>query len=184
MTKFWGSRFEGATDKLADQFSFSIGYDYRLAKYDCLVGIAHARMLDEQKIIPSKDAKAIVLGLKKILEQIESGNFHADQKAEDIHTQIQTVLKKDIGEAADKLHTGRSRNDLVVTDIKLYCLEAYNEIEALITALQKSLVTLAEEQIDTVIPAYTHLQAAQVVSLGHHLLAYVEMLERDKSRLA
>ncbi|HLF18483.1 MAG TPA: argininosuccinate lyase [Candidatus Omnitrophota bacterium] len=183
MTKLWGSRFEKKSDPLADQFSFSISYDYRLAKYDCLVGIAHAKMLAQHKIIPAKDAQDIVSGLKKILKQIEEGVFVIDQSAEDIHTQIQAVLKEEVGDAADKLHTARSRNDLVVTDMKLYCLESYEELCGLLTKLQKTLIAAAKNHTDTVIPAYTHLQAAQVVSLAHHLLAYVEMLDRDKSRL-
>ena len=183
MTKFWGARFEGKTDSLADKFSFSISYDYRLAKYDCIAGIAHATMLGKQKIIPQSDANKIVSGLKKLLKQIEASTFKYDPKAEDIHTNVQASLKKLIGAPADKLHTARSRNDLIVCDMKLYCIEEAETIVKEITKLQKALVKCAAKYQDVIIPAYTHLQAAQVVTAAHHLLAYVEMLERDKGRL-
>jgi len=181
--KLWGSRFEGGTDSLADKFSYSISYDYRLAKYDVIGGIAHAKMLGKCKIINKKDADQIIEGLKQIGEKIEEGSFEFDAQAEDIHTNIQTELKKIIGDAADKLHTGRSRNDLVVLDMKMYCMEHIGIIVEKITSLQNSIVAFAEEHVDVIIPAYTHLQAAQVVLLSHHMLAFVEMLERDKSRL-
>jgi len=183
MTKFWGSRFEGATDNLADKFSFSIEYDYRLAKYDVMGSIAHAKMLGKCKIINQSDAKKIVAGLKKIDKQIDRGVFKFDSKAEDIHTNIQTALKKMIGSAADKLHTARSRNDLIVLDMKLFCLVELTIIVNLIARLQKSILKFAEKNKSVIIPAYTHLQAAQVVLLSHHMLAYMEMLERDKKRL-
>ncbi|MCA9407731.1 MAG: argininosuccinate lyase, partial [Candidatus Omnitrophica bacterium] len=183
MSKFWGSRFEGSTDSLADKFSFSISYDYRLAKYDCIGGIAHAKMLGQCKIISSKDAAQITSGLQKLLKQIEKGSFKYNPKAEDIHTNIQEELKKLIGEAADKLHTARSRNDLIVLDMKLYCLDQIEQIKTLIQQLQKAIVVFASKNKDVIVPAYTHLQAAQVVLLAHHMLAYVEMLERDKTRL-
>lgn len=183
MAKFWGSRFKKHTDKLADQFSFSLSYDYRLAAYDCLVGMAHAKMLGACKIIPQSDAKKIVNGLQNILNKVEKGTFDFDFSEEDVHSNIQTVLKKLIGSAADKLHTARSRNDLIVTDMKLYCaVEQFRLIDQL-TDLQQALVGLAEKHVETIIPAYTHLQAAQLVTLAHHLLAYTEMIERDKMRL-
>ena len=183
MTKLWGSRFKGKTSVSADQFSFSISYDYRLAKYDVLVGIAHANMLAKQKIITTKEAKEIVSGLKQIAQQIEKGTFRFDPTAEDIHTNIQSALKNLIGNAADKLHTARSRNDLIATDIRLYCMEELSNIVYKITSLQKTIIKLAQQHVETLIPAYTHLQAAQVVSFAHYILAYVEMFERDKSRL-
>lgn len=183
MTKFWGSRFEAGTDSLADKFSFSINYDYRLAKYDCVVSIAHARMLGANKIIPAGDAKKIISGLNKILDQIEKETYSFDSTQEDIHSDIQTKLKKSIGSAADRLHTARSRNDLIATDIKLYVSVETVAIISHITALQKTLVTLAEKNQEIIIPSYTHLQAAQVVLLAHHLLAYAEMLDRDKWRM-
>ncbi|MBP9854275.1 MAG: argininosuccinate lyase [Candidatus Omnitrophica bacterium] len=183
MAKFWGSRFKGKTDQLADQFSFSIGYDYRLALYDCIGGIAHAKMLGKCKIIPKSDADKIVKGLKAIGQKIQNGKFEFDANEEDVHSNIQSVLKKNIGTAADKLHTARSRNDLIVLDMKLYCLVELNLIVEAITVLQKSILKFATKHKKTLIPAYTHLQSAQVVLLAHHMLAYVEMLERDKSRL-
>ncbi|MGE0267200.1 MAG: argininosuccinate lyase [Candidatus Omnitrophota bacterium] len=183
MAKFWGSRFKGKTDTLADQFSFSIGYDFRLALYDCIGGIAHATMLGKCRIIPKADADKIVKGLKAIGQKIEKGQFQFDPNEEDVHSNIQSALKKSIGPAADKLHTARSRNDLIVLDMKLYCLVELNLIIEFITDLQRSILDFAEKNKEIIIPAYTHLQSAQVVLLAHHVLAYVEMLERDKSRL-
>ncbi len=183
MSKLWGSRFEKTTDALADQFSYSIGYDYRLAIYDIIGSIAHAKMLAKCKIISTKDSAKIVAGLKKIGQQIEKGSFKFDPKAEDVHTNIQSALKKIIGEAADKLHTARSRNDLIVLDIKMFCMHELTNTVELVTQLQKSILAFAEKNKDVIIPAYTHLQSAQVVLLAHHMLAYVEMLERDKTRL-
>ncbi|MBN1870528.1 MAG: argininosuccinate lyase [Candidatus Omnitrophica bacterium] len=184
MTKLWGSRFEGKTDSLADKFSFSITYDYRLAKYDVIGSIAHARMLGKCKIISQTDAKKIVYGLKKLEKQIDKGTFKFNQNAEDVHTDVQSALKKLIGKAADKLHTARSRNDLILLDMKLYCLVELTAIINAIAQLQKSILKFAEKNKGVIIPAYTHLQKAQVVLLAHHMLAYVEMLERDKTRLS
>lgn len=183
MSKLWGSRFEKGTDALADKFSFSIGYDWCLAQYDVQAGIAHARMLGKCGIVPKKDAARLIFGLTKIGRQIEQGKFPFDPKSEDIHTNIQSALKKVIGPAADKLHTARSRNDLVALDMKLYCLDELNGIIGLLAQTQKAIVAFAQRNRDVIIPAYTHLQSAQVVLLAHHMLAYVEMLERDKGRL-
>jgi argininosuccinate lyase len=183
MTKLWGSRFKTGTSKLADKFTFSIGYDQRLAKYDVLGSIAHAQMLGKCKIIPQNDSAKIVAGLKKILKQIEEGVFKFDLKEEDVHSNIQTALKNLIGSPADKLHTARSRNDQVVLDVKMYCKEEIANVAVAVGHLQKAILTFAKTNNAVVIPAYTHLQAAQVVLLAHHMLAYVEMLERDKSRL-
>nr|HPN88541.1 lyase family protein [Candidatus Omnitrophota bacterium] len=181
--KLWGSRFEKQTSQLADDFSFSISYDKRLAKYDVKGSIAHATMLGKCKIIPQKDATKIICGLKKILTKIEKEQFSFDSKAEDVHTNIQTELKKLIGPAADKLHTARSRNDQIVLDMKMYCMDELSTLMTLTTNLQKSILCFAKKNPDIIIPAYTHLQAAQVVLLAHHMLAYIEMLERDKGRL-
>lgn len=183
MTKFWGSRFPKETDNLADKFSFSISYDYRLAKYDIITSIAHAKMLAKCKIIPQKDSSQIVDGLKKIEKEIDNKTFKFDKNSEDIHTNLLNYLKNIIGPAADKLHTARSRNDLIVTDMKLYCLVELTEIYEFIAELQRSIVKFAEANKHIIIPAYTHLQSAQVVLLAHYLLAYVEMLERDKLRI-
>ncbi len=183
MSKLWGGRFDKKSDPLADKFTFSIAYDYRLAKYDCIGSIAHAQMLGKQGIIPKSDAAKIVVGLKKILDQIGSGKFKYDPNAEDIHTDIQQRLKKLIGAPADKLHTARSRNDQVVLDVKLYCLDQIDVLHQAVKELQMSIVQFAKDNEDVIIPGYTHLQSAQVVLLAHHLLAYVEMLDRDRSRL-
>ncbi|MBI3602475.1 MAG: argininosuccinate lyase [Candidatus Omnitrophica bacterium] len=183
MSKLWGARFDKKSHPLADQFTFSISYDYRLAKYDVIGSIAHAQMLGKQGIIPKSDATKIVAGLKKLLAQIKSGKFKYDPKAEDIHTDIQNRLKGLIGKPADKLHTARSRNDQVVLDVKLYCLDEINGLLVAITGLQKAIVGFGKKNQEVIIPGYTHLQAAQVVLLAHHMLAYVEMLERDKTRL-
>lgn len=183
MSKLWGARFDKKSDPLADQFTFSISYDHRLAKYDCIGSIAHAQMLGKQGIIPKSDAAKIVAGLKKLLTQIEAGKFKHNPKAEDIHTDIQNRLKSLIGKPADKLHTGRSRNDQVVLDVKLYCLEHIQYLTFCLRNLQNSIISFAKQNADVIIPGYTHLQQAQVVLLAHHMLAYVEMLERDKGRL-
>jgi argininosuccinate lyase len=140
-------------------------------------------MLGKQGIIPKSDASKIVAGLKKLLTQIESGSFKYDPKAEDIHTDIQNRLKALIGKPADKLHTARSRNDQVVLDVKLYALDHILHVAVAIENLQKSILNFAKQNSDVIIPGYTHLQQAQVVLLAHHMLAYVEMLERDKTRL-
>lgn len=183
MTKLWGSRFKTETSKLADKFTFSIAYDHRLAKYDVLGSIAHARMLGKCGIVSVKDSDSIVSGLQKILKKIESGAWKFNSSEEDIHSNIQTELKKLIGAPADKLHTARSRNDQVVLDVKMYCKEHITQIISEITRLQKAILSFAQSNLDVVIPAYTHTQAAQLVLLAHHMLAYIEMLERDKSRL-
>ncbi len=183
MSKLWGSRFQSGTSKVADKFTFSINYDYRLVKCDILGSIAHAQMLGKCGIIPLKDSTAIVGGLQKILKKIDEGKWMFDSSEEDIHSNVQTELKKLIGAPADKLHTARSRNDQVVLDVKMYCKDRISAMISGITDVQKAVLKLAQSSQDVIIPAYTHLQAAQVVLLPHHLLAYIEMLERDKSRL-
>lgn len=183
MSKLWGARFDKGSDPLADQFTFSISYDHRLAKYDVVGSLAHAQMLGKQGVIHKTDTAKIVAGLKKILAQIEAGKFKYDPKAEDIHTDIQNRLKALIGKTADKLHTARSRNDQIVLDMKLYCRDEITKLLSAVVSLQEAIVGFANKNKDVIIPAYTHLQAAQVVLLAHHMLAYVEMLERDKTRL-
>lgn len=183
MSKLWGARFSSGSDVLADSLTFSISYDYRLARYDCIGSIAHAQMLAKQAVIPKHDAQKIVSGLKKILNLVESGKFKYDPKDEDVHTNIQNSLKKLIGPAADKLHTARSRNDQVVLDVKLYCMDHIDKIVTAIALLQGAIVGFAKRNQTVIIPAYTHLQGAQVVLMAHHMLAYVEMLQRDKTRL-
>ena len=181
--KLWGSRFPKSSSALTDKFTSSISYDKRLAKYDCLGSIAHAMMLGKKKIIPLKDAVLIVKGLNSILKEIETGKFKFDAHAEDIHSNIQDVLNKKIGEVANKLHTARSRNDQIALDVKMYIKEEIGNLTDLITALQKSILKFAKVNSKVIIPGYTHLQMAQCVLLAHHALAYIESLERDKARL-
>ncbi|MCQ9208451.1 MAG: argininosuccinate lyase [Omnitrophica bacterium] len=184
MSKLWGSRFKKKTHPLVEQFTSSIAYDYKLAKYDLLVSIAHAQMLGKTKIIPSKDSAKIVQGLKSILKQVQENRFTFDRKCEDIHTNIQNALEKRIGKTAQRLHTARSRNDQVVTDLRMYAKEEIENLKLKIKSLQQTLVSFARKNIKVIIPGFTHLQHAQCVFLAHHLLAYVEMLQRDKDRLA
>jgi argininosuccinate lyase len=181
--KLWGTRFPKKTVDLVERFTSSIAYDQRLAKYDILGSIAHVKMLGKQKIIPSKDIKIIVKGLKSILKDLEKNKIKFSLKAEDIHTEIQNLLYKRIGKTADKLHTARSRNDQVVLDMKMYLKEEIDGIIKLITGLQRSILKIAKDNSEVIIPGYTHLQSAQYVLLAHHLLAYIEALERDKERL-
>lgn len=181
--RLWGSRFSGRLSPLAEKFSYSIAYDSKLALYDCLGSIAHAQMLGKQKIISKTDMNALVKGLKKIVDQIQKGNYAFDPESEDIHTDIQTKLKTLIGAPADRLHTARSRNDQVTLDVKMYCIDHMENIIGLTTDLQRAIVTFAKNNEQIIIPAYTHLQSAQLVLLAHHMLAYTEMLERDKGRL-
>jgi argininosuccinate lyase len=181
--KLWGSRFTKKTSALTDRFTSSISFDQRLAKYDILGSIAHARMLGKKKIIPLKDSYLIVKGLNSILKNVENNRFKFDPKAEDIHSNIQDLLTKKIGEVAHKLHTARSRNDQIVLDVKMYIKEEIKTLVKLIASLQKSILGFAKANSQIIIPSYTHLQLAQCVLLSHHMLAYIEGLERDKERI-
>ncbi|MBI4707858.1 MAG: argininosuccinate lyase [Candidatus Omnitrophica bacterium] len=181
--KLWGSRFQKKTNVLVDKFTSSISYDYRLAKYDILGSIAHATMLGKQKIIPVADANAIVKGLSIILKDVENGKFKPNFQAEDIHSNIQELLENKIGKASERLHTARSRNDQIVLDIKLYLKDEVVVLAGGISCLQKSILDFAKKNINVIVPSYTHLQVAQCVLLAHHLLAYIEFLERDKERI-
>ncbi len=182
--KLWGTRFSKKTSALTDKFTSSISFDKRLAKYDCLGSIAHARMLGKQGVIPKKDSEAIVKGLNSILKDLGSGKFKFDLKAEDIHSNIQGVLFKKIGKPAFKLHAARSRNDQIALDVKMYVKDEIDNLLDFITQLQKAILRLAKRNSKVIIPGYTHLQVAQCVLLAHHLLSYIEGLERDKSRLS
>jgi argininosuccinate lyase len=182
--KLWGARFPKKTNLLSDRFTSSISFDQRLAKYDILGSIAHARMLGAQKVIPPKDAKIIVRGLRAILKELAKGKFKPDLGAEDIHSNIQDVLTKKIGEVAHKLHTARSRNDQIALDIKMYLKDEISQLRELVTLLERSILKFAKNNAEVIIPGYTHLQMAQCVLLAHHLLAYLEALERDKERLS
>lgn len=181
--KLWGSRFPKKTSALTEKFTSSISFDKRLAKYDILGSIAHAKMLGKQKIISRGDAQAIVKGLNSLLIDVKKGKFKFDLKAEDIHSNIQDALLKKIGPVAHKLHTARSRNDQIALDIRMYIKDETSDISHLIFLLQKSILRFAKNNQEVIIPGYTHLQMAQCVLLAHHLLAYLESLERDKQRL-
>jgi len=184
MKKPWSGRFKQSTDRLMEAFSASIGYDRKLYAHDIAGSIAHAEMLAHTGIIRPGEAKKIVAGLNKIRKEFEGGRFQCKESLEDIHMNIESRLKELIGPVAGKLHTARSRNDQVCLDIRLYLKAEVAEIRQAILDLQKTLLALAESHIDFIMPGYTHLQRAQPVSLAHHLLAHLEMLERDRERLA
>ena len=184
MSKLWGGRFEGKTDQLVETFSESVSFDARLAPYDVQSSIAHAQMLGRQGIISKKDAAAIVRGLKAIGKTIDSGTFPWDVALEDVHGNIEAALVQGIGDAGKRLHTGRSRNDQIATDIRLWARDRIDRVIGLLHGLGAALVRLAEEHIEVVLPGCTHLQHAQPVLLAHHLLAYVEMAGRDIDRFA
>lgn len=181
--KLWGGRFTKSTDSFTDHFHSSISFDSRMYKEDILGSCAHATMLGKQGIIPKADAELIVATLKDILDDIEAGTVSFDEKAEDIHMNIETILISRIGDVGKKLHTGRSRNDQVALDIRMYLKEQITDIKGLVKELVSVLNNIAEKNVNTVMPGYTHLQNAQPVTLAHHLLAYVEMFKRDYDRL-
>ncbi len=183
MTKLWGSRFAKKTSILTDRFTSSISFDKRLAAYDVLGSIAHAKMLGKSKIIPAAQANKIVKGLEKVFKDLKKGKFKFDTKAEDIHSNIQDALSRKIGKPAEKLHTARSRNDQIALDVKMYIKDEINDLAELITLMQRAILKFAKNNKNIIIPGYTHLQVAQCILLAHHLLAYVESLERDKERL-
>lgn len=181
--KTWSGRFSEPVAQLVQRYTASVGFDYRLAEYDILGSLAHARMLAATGIIQVTDFEAIEKGLKQIREEIRNGEFDWQLEQEDVHLNIERRLTELIGDAGKRLHTARSRNDQVATDIRLYLRAAIDDITGFIHALQYVLLDLAEQHADTVMPGFTHLQVAQPVTLGHHLLAYHEMLHRDTQRL-
>ena len=181
--KLWGGRFSAPTDALVEAYSASIGFDRRLYREDIAGSIAHARMLAKQGIIEDADRDAIVEGLRAIEAEIEAGRFEFREDREDIHLNIEAALAERIGEPARRLHTARSRNDQVATDLRMFVRAACDEAAARLRALRGALIGLAEREAETVIPGYTHLQRAQPVLLAHHLLAYEEMFARDAERL-
>jgi len=180
--KPWAGRFTGETDKLVDEFNASIFFDNRLFVYDIEGSIAHAKMLAEESIITKKDMTRIVNGLKSIKKEIKAGSITFTSDMEDIHMAIEKRLIEMIGPVGGKLHTGRSRNDQVALDMRLYLRHETVEILTSIRRLQTALVDMADRNIDVIIPGYTHLQRAQPILFSHHLLAYYEMLERDLGR--
>jgi len=182
--KKWSGRFNEPVSELVERYTASISFDYRLAEYDIQGSLAHAKMLATQNIISQNDLTAIEKGLNQIREEIKSGRFDWSLQLEDVHLNIEKRLTAIVGDAGKRLHTGRSRNDQVATDIRLYLRASIDEIVNLIKSLQMALISLAEKHTETVMPGFTHLQVAQPVSFAHHLMAYFEMLKRDAGRLA
>lgn len=184
MTKneMWGGRFSQGPSEIMKDINASIDFDRRLYAQDIMASKAHARMLAKRGIIAQSDADAILAGLDQIRAEIEEGRFTFSRDLEDIHMNVEERLKQIIGEPAGRLHTARSRNDQVVTDFRLWVRDAVDRIDAGLLAYQRALVALASEHTATIMPGFTHLQTAQPVTLGHHLLAYVEMAERDRAR--
>ena len=183
MSKLWGGRFTQPTDKFVEEFTASIEFDQRLYAYDIQGSKAHAQMLGKQEIIAVEEAEQIVAGLDGILKDIEAGKVEFTVELEDIHMNIEARLIERIGAVGGKLHTGRSRNDQVAVDIRLYLRDEIDIVLGYLSALEASLIKQAEENLDIIMPGYTHLQTAQPVLYSHHMLAYREMISRDISRL-
>ena len=183
MAKLWGGRFQKSTDKKVDDFNSSIRFDKRMYKQDIKGSVAHATMLGKQNIIPKEDSDKIVAELKNILKDIEDGKVEFEIDAEDIHMNIEKILIERIGDAGKRLHTGRSRNDQVALDIRMYLMDETADIEEMLIHTLNVLVDLASDHTETIMPGYTHLQKAQPVTFAHHLMAYFEMFKRDLSRL-
>lgn len=181
--KLWGGRFEKATDKKVDDFNSSIRFDKRLCRQDITGSIAHARMLGKQGIIKDEDSALIIKTLKEILSDIEANKVEFEIDAEDIHMNVEKLLIERIGDVGKRLHTGRSRNDQVALDIRMYVKDETDEITKLLVSLTKTLINLAKEHTRTIMPGYTHLQKAQPITLAHHFMAYVNMFLRDLDRL-
>jgi argininosuccinate lyase len=182
--KMWGGRFSGKPDAVMARINASIDVDRKLYRQDIAASKAHAGMLAKQGIISAQDAKKIVHGLDTILSEIESGKFRFKRALEDIHMNVEARLADLIGAAAGRLHTGRSRNDQVATDFKLWVRDSIDELDAMLADYQRALAQKALAHAATVMPGFTHLQTAQPVTFGHHLLAYVEMAARDRGRFA
>ena len=181
--KLWGGRFKKGTDKLVNDFNSSIHVDSRMYKEDIQGSLAHASMLGKQNIIPGEASDRITSGLLEILKRIDNGVISIDETSEDIHSFIESTLTYYIGDYGKMLHTGRSRNDQVTLDFRLYLKNAITDLKEDIIALEEVLLEKANENIDTIMPGYTHLQKAQPITFAHHILAYAEMLKRDYGRL-
>jgi argininosuccinate lyase len=182
--KSWGGRFSGATDDRVEAYTESISFDRRLYRQDIRASQAHARMLAEVGLLTAAEAQAISAALDAIMGEIERGEFVFSVKLEDIHTHIERALIDRLGDTGRKLHAGRSRNDQVVTDLKLWVREAIDQLDSQLVLLQKALLAAAQREHDLVLPGYTHMQRAQPVLAAHYFLAYVEKYERDRQRLA
>ncbi|MDL2217496.1 argininosuccinate lyase [Christensenellaceae bacterium OttesenSCG-928-M15] len=182
-TKLWGGRFQKAADTAMEDFHSSISVDKRLANEDIRGSIAHARMLGKQGIIPKEDADSIVKGLESILTDLDEGKIEFLKSAEDIHMNVELLLTERIGEAGKRLHTGRSRNDQIALDTRMYMMRGVEETVRLLLKLEEAILHTAALHTDTVMPGYTHMQKAQPITLAHHVLAYFEMFKRDVERL-
>ena len=182
--KLWAGRFTESTDALVERFTESVSVDHRFAKHDIRGSIAHATMLAEVGVLSEADRDAIISGLEAILAEVEAGAFEWRVALEDVHMNVESVLTERIGDAGKRLHTGRSRNDQVATGVRLFIREALDDLAGAIRALQDVILAIAEREAGTVMPGFTHLQPAQPVTFGHHMLAWFEMLDRDAERLA
>jgi argininosuccinate lyase len=181
--KLWGGRFIEATDTFVETFTASVGFDQRLARYDIQGSQAHARMLNRIGVLSDAECNAIIDGLEAIWDDIERSDFNWSTSLEDVHMNIEARLTDRIGAAGKKLHTGRSRNDQVATDLRLYLRDAIDQIAEQIIRLQYALLDIADREAATIMPGFTHLQVAQPVSFGHHMMAWFAMLDRDRQRL-
>lgn len=182
--KLWGGRFQKGTAKNVDDFNSSIRFDQRMYRQDIKGSMAHAAMLGKQGIIPQQDADKIIAGLKDILTDIDAGKITFEIDAEDIHMNIEKILTERIGDAGKRLHTGRSRNDQVALDLKMYLMDETQLLDQMLHHALSTLTALAKEHTETIMPGYTHLQKAQPITFAHHLMAYFEMFKRDRQRLA
>ena len=182
--KLWAGRFTEPTDALVERFTESVSVDHRIAKHDIRGSIAHATMLAAVGVLSEADRDAIVSGLEGILAEVEAGAFEWRTSLEDVHMNVESALTERIGDAGKRLHTGRSRNDQVATGVRLFVREALDDVAGAVRALQGVILAIAEREADTVLPGFTHLQPAQPITFGHHMLAWFEMLERDAERFA
>ena len=183
MEKMWAGRFEKSLDKTADDFNSSLSFDCKMYKQDILGSIAHATMLSACNVISENESQILIDGLESILSDIENGTLKFDTGAEDIHMFVEAELTKRVGDVGKKLHTARSRNDQVATDFKMYVKDELSSVKTLLLNLIKVVVEKAEENVETIMPGYTHLQRAQPISFAQHLLAYANMFKRDVSRI-
>ena len=184
MAKLWAGRTDGQTDRLADDFNSSIGFDCRMYRQDITGSMAHAAMLGATGILPKADADTLIDGLQTVLDDLDSGKLQFDPTCEDIHMFVEQVLTERLGDVGKKLHTARSRNDQVALDLRMYLREQCDAISAQVKTLIEALIDRAAEYKSAIMPGYTHLQRAQPITFGHHLMAYAMMLLRDRSRLA
>ncbi|MDH3688409.1 MAG: argininosuccinate lyase [Gammaproteobacteria bacterium] len=182
-TKLWGGRYSQVTDPAVEKFTASVQFDRELYPFDIAGSIVHAKMLCKVKILSADEADRIISGLQRIAEEIGSGVFPWSDELEDVHMNIEARLTEYIGEAGKKLHTARSRNDQVATDMRLYLRAAIDRILGQLIVLQRDLIELAEREADTIMPGFTHLQVAQPITFGHHIMAWFEMFDRDSQRL-